>query len=261
LDEITTNKFLDFALSLADSVRLVTSENHRLWSPTLAEYKDDDSPVTELDRQIELMIRSRVAESYPEHGVLGEEFDETLPDAEFTWVIDPIDGTSEFAAGLPTWGSIIALYQRDEAVLGIIDHPDLDLRLVGTLGGGVTMNSKPLPHFSERPRSKRYICSAPWNFFRMGDDYEVFNKYCQEFSNVRVFHSCFTYTNVFGGMADLMLDWKVKPWDRSCSGLFAKELGATFWQPTLETKGFRTPDFSYGFGRKEDVSRLVTLFD
>lgn len=259
------NKLFSFAEDLADMVReeLVNSKvgsGRALWQPTTATYKEDDSPVTELDCHIERLLRAKIEQEYPEHSILGEEFEETLGNSEYTWVLDPIDGTSEFAAGLPTWGSIIALFKLGQPLVGVIDHPDLDLRLAGAKGRGVSLNEKKLVPFPERGPVKRYICSSPWNFTRVGADLEVFNRYCKEFSNVRVFHSCFTYTNVFGGMADLMLDWKVKPWDRSCSKLFADELEAGYWGMDEDAQGFRTPDFSYAFGMPKEVERLKSLF-
>ncbi len=80
-------------------------------------------PVTEADKQAELAIRREIADTFPDHGILGEEFDDINPDAEFCWIIDPIDGTRSFVCGLPTWGTLIALYQNGKPLAGVMDQP------------------------------------------------------------------------------------------------------------------------------------------
>src|SRR5687767_4830779 len=66
-------------------------------------------PVTEADKGAERAIRALIAERYPDHGVIGEEYGEDRPDAEFVWVLDPVDGTRAFISGLPLWTTLIAL--------------------------------------------------------------------------------------------------------------------------------------------------------
>ncbi|NEX93743.1 histidinol-phosphatase [Caulobacter sp. 17J65-9] len=92
-------------------------------------------PVTEAGRGSEAAIRKLIAERFPEHGVIGEEYGEDRPDAEFVWVLDPIDGTRAFVAGLPLWTTLIALRREGRPVVGVISQPVLDEVFVGTASG------------------------------------------------------------------------------------------------------------------------------
>lgn len=92
-------------------------------------------PVTEADRGAEAAIRKLIAERYPEHGVIGEEYGEDRPDAEFVWVLDPIDGTRAFISGLPLWTTLIGLRHQGRPVLGSIGQPFTDELFIGHAGG------------------------------------------------------------------------------------------------------------------------------
>ncbi|WP_184718159.1 histidinol-phosphatase [Caulobacter sp.] len=92
-------------------------------------------PVTEADRGAEAAIRKLISERYPEHGVIGEEYGEDRPDAEFVWVLDPIDGTRAFISGLPLWTTLIGLRHQGRPVLGSIGQAYLDEVFIGHAGG------------------------------------------------------------------------------------------------------------------------------
>lgn len=80
-------------------------------------------PVTEGDQQAERVIRNLIQQHYPTHGIVGEEFGSTLPEAAFQWIIDPIDGTRAFISGLPVWGTLIGLYHDGQPIAGVMDQP------------------------------------------------------------------------------------------------------------------------------------------
>jgi fructose-1,6-bisphosphatase/inositol monophosphatase family enzyme len=109
-------------------------------------------PVTRADRAAEAAIRRRVAERYPAHGVIGEEYGEDRPDAEFVWVVDPIDGTRAFIAGLPLWTTLIGLRWRGEPVLGSIGQPHLGELFIGHAGGSrlIAGGGAPAPAWARR---------------------------------------------------------------------------------------------------------------
>ncbi len=92
-------------------------------------------PVTRADRDAETAIRREIARRFPEHGVIGEEHGEDRPDAEFVWVLDPIDGTRAFIAGLPLWTTLIALRHEGRPILGGIGQPFLGELYLGDAGG------------------------------------------------------------------------------------------------------------------------------
>ncbi len=96
--------------------------------------KSDRSPVTIADRSAEQAMRAVLAERFPEHGILGEEFGLDRPEARLRWVLDPIDGTRAFVSGRPTFGTLIALLDGETPVLGVIDQPVTRERWIGAMG-------------------------------------------------------------------------------------------------------------------------------
>jgi histidinol phosphatase-like enzyme (inositol monophosphatase family) len=108
-------------------------------------------PVTAADRGAEAAIRQAIAARFPDHGVLGEEYGEDRTDAEFVWVLDPIDGTRGFIAGVPLWTTLIALRWRGEPVVGLIAQPYLDEIYVGTALGSRLIRSDGVRQLQARP--------------------------------------------------------------------------------------------------------------
>lgn len=99
-----------------------------------ADLKGDSSPVTIADRTAELALRAVLSERFPDHGILGEEFGLQRPEARLRWVLDPIDGTRAFITGRPVFGTLIALLDGDEPLVGVIDQPVTGERWVGVRG-------------------------------------------------------------------------------------------------------------------------------
>ncbi|MBX6426641.1 MAG: histidinol-phosphatase [Variibacter sp.] len=88
-------------------------------------------PVTAADRAAESAMRALIRSTFPDHGILGEEFGSERPDAEYVWVLDPIDGTKSFIAGMPAWGTLIGLTQRGKPVFGMMHQPFIGERFSG----------------------------------------------------------------------------------------------------------------------------------
>lgn len=105
--------------------------------------KPDKSFVTELDLAIEARLREMIAADHPDHGILGEEFAATRPTAEHVWVLDPIDGTAAFVAGMPVYGTLIALARNGEPIVGVIHFPATCERWVGAKGRTTVLNGQP----------------------------------------------------------------------------------------------------------------------
>jgi myo-inositol-1(or 4)-monophosphatase len=98
--------------------------------------KDDGTPVTEVDRATDLRLVEGLTAALPGHGAVSEETDQVVPGTDWTWVLDPIDGTSNFIAGLPFWCVSVALCREGSPVLGVIDAPALGVRAVAIVGAG-----------------------------------------------------------------------------------------------------------------------------
>ena len=95
------------------------------------EYKIDGSPVTNFDKELEVILRRYIHDKYPEHGIIGEELPAVNPSAEFIWLLDPIDGTLAFLTGIPVYGTLISLLHNGFPILGIIDIPMTGDRWIG----------------------------------------------------------------------------------------------------------------------------------
>src|ERR1700690_457641 len=114
------------------------------WDPALAvEQKSDQTPVTEADRAAEGAMRRLINARFPQHGIIAEEYGPERADAEWTWVLDPIDGTKSFMHGVPLFGTLIGLLYQGQPVLGAIHQPILNLLCVGD-GKVTTLNDRPV---------------------------------------------------------------------------------------------------------------------
>lgn len=131
VDEGRIAAFAAFAVELAARARRVTLATR---SDGAGEDKGTDGafdPVTEADRGAERAMRALIAERYPDHGVIGEEYGAERGDARFVWSLDPIDGTRAFVCGLPGWTTLIALMAEGQPLLGLVDAPRLDELYLG----------------------------------------------------------------------------------------------------------------------------------
>ena len=89
-------------------------------------------------------MREMIERRFPDHGIVGEEFGRVREDAEFVWVLDPIDGTKSFISGVPLFGTLIALTRARRPILGVIDQPILRERWLGAAGSQSTLNGAPI---------------------------------------------------------------------------------------------------------------------
>ncbi len=122
-------EFRDFAEELADIARKVCKSYFR--TSIEINIKSDKSPVSIADREIEKLMRKMIQKRYPAHGIIGEEFGTDKVNADFIWVLDPIDGTQCFVTGKPTFGSLISLLYKGQSVIGVIEMPALEERWIG----------------------------------------------------------------------------------------------------------------------------------
>lgn len=128
------DEYAAFAARLADAARAETLPRFRAKTEIHNKAGVWFDPVTDADREAERAQRRMIAAVYPGHGVIGEEFGKELPDADWRWVLDPVDGTRAFICGAATWATLIALEKDKTPVLGVIDQPFTDERWVGRAG-------------------------------------------------------------------------------------------------------------------------------
>ena len=127
------------------------------------ELKTDDTPVTQADKGAEKLMRDMIGVRFPGDGLLGEEFGAENDDAEFVWVLDPVDGTRSFLAGVPLWGTLIALLHQGDPVLGCVHQPVLNQLLVGD-GVKTTLNGVEVRCRPTRRLADATLLTTDWLF-------------------------------------------------------------------------------------------------
>ncbi len=177
--------------------------------------KTEYDPVTEADRGAEAVMRRLIKESFPQHGIVGEEFGNEREDAEYVWVLDPIDGTKSFISGFPIWGTLIALMHRGIPVYGMMHQPfigerfsgdsnsaryqgpsgkrDLGVRRCEKLGDAVMFTTSPLL-MNDSDRSAFDRVQGNVRLSRYGGD-------------------CYSYCMLAAGHLDLVIETELKPYD------------------------------------------------
>ena len=176
------------------------------------ETKADQSPVTAADRGAEDLMRTLIAKKFPAHGIIGEEFGSERADAEFVWMLDPIDGTKSFITGVPLWGTLIALLHRGQPVLGAIHQPILKQLMLGD-GATTTLNGRAVRcRATARIEDATLLYSDPLNPAKYQDG-AAHDALLQRAKLVRTWGDCYGYLLVAGGWADVMLDPIMNPWD------------------------------------------------
>ena len=133
------DEFVKFANFLADESSIILNKYFR--TKININKKEDNTPVTIADQNTELKIRELISSQYPSHGILGEEYEQINTNADFIWVIDPIDGTRSFIAGHKDFGTLIALLHNNKPILGIINCPAHNERWVGIKDHHTTCNN------------------------------------------------------------------------------------------------------------------------
>jgi histidinol phosphatase-like enzyme (inositol monophosphatase family) len=200
------------------------------------ETKADLSPVTIADRKAEETLRKLIEDEFPTHGILGEEFGETRAGSEYRWILDPIDGTRAFIAGVPQFTVLVALEHAGDSLVGAVYNPGLDRMLTASKGNGSNLNGH-LVHVSsvEDLSSATVLCSSYAGLMK---------KHPQKCT--RLLESCrfapgwgdgYGYMLVAEGKCDIMLDWGWNIWDAAPMKVCIEEAGGCFtdWdgEPTI----------------------------
>ena len=182
-------------------------------SPVSVETKADQSPVTIADREAEAAMRELIAAACPGHGILGEEHGRERTDAEFVWVLDPIDGTKSFITGRPLFGTLIALAHRGRPVLGLIDQSILHERWVGLAGGGAVHNGRPI-RVRPCPRlDDAVLFSTSPRLFKAGAETAAFDRVADRVRLPMFGGDCYAYGLLAMGFADLVVEAGLQPYD------------------------------------------------
>jgi histidinol phosphatase-like enzyme (inositol monophosphatase family) len=172
-------------------------------------------PVTQADKDAEAAIRKLIAERYPDHGVIGEEYGEDRPDAEFVWVLDPIDGTRAFIAGLPLWTTLIGLRQAGKPVVGAISQPYVGELFLGGPSGAVMMargGTTPIRTRSIESLNDAIIATTDPDIFT-GAELGAWTQVRAAARLARLGCDAYAYAMLAAGRIDLVAESALKPWD------------------------------------------------
>ena len=182
-------------------------------TPVAVDDKADASPVTVADRESEAAMRKLINAEQPSHGILGEEWGPENTDAEWVWVLDPVDGTKAFITGKPSFGTLIALLHHGVPVLGIIDQPILGERWLGVAGRPTTLNGKPITT-RDCPDLKlaALYATAPEMFVEEGD-IKAFETLRRQVKLPRYGADCYAYGLLAAGFVDLVVEASLQPYD------------------------------------------------
>lgn len=225
------------------------------------EWKDDNSPVTNVDRALEEQFRELVKETYPEHGIIGEEYGAEQIDAQFIWTIDPIDGTENFIYGQEGYGILIGLRVRGEAVLGVIDHPEIGsgIRVSGGRGLGVRVNGKslnPLCPMMINPKEE-IVAFSSYNTFQRGNKQDLLFRLLPEFQRTRMLYACHAHSMALQGQLGAVVEVNLKIWDVTPAEALFPEVGGGFREINPAANPLQTENRHAVFGKKEVVDEIL----
>lgn len=205
-----TSRMTHFAERLADESRAILTEV--AGQVPDVDIKADDSYVTETDKLIETRLREIIDAEHPEHGILGEEHGARDLDSEYVWVLDPIDGTAPFVAGIPVFGTLIGLARNGQPWMGVIDHPATSDRWVGISGEWATFNgqgvrTRPCPEFTHA-----LMTNSNPDFFSPSER-AAFDRLRSSVLYTQYGGSCYAYGVLASGRTDLAADGGLDPFD------------------------------------------------
>ncbi|MBW7922134.1 MAG: histidinol-phosphatase [Rubellimicrobium sp.] len=204
--------------------------------PVSIDIKSDLSPVTEADRAVEADLRARIAASWPDHAILGEEYGARGAADAPTWVIDPIDGTRSFITGWPVWGVLLAFTEAHRPQVGVIHMPVLGETWTGIRGGGSWMTGRDGDRQPCRTSTCRELARA--RFYTTSPDYfdageqPAYRALDAAAGVPRFGGDCYGYALLASGHVDLVVETRLQPYDFLALVPVIEEAGGviTDWQ-------------------------------
>lgn len=214
-----------FSTSAGDLVRELVKEKFS------KEEKRDKSFVTEVDFKVEDLLREKVGELFPDHGLVGEERASINPDADFQWIIDPIDGTQNLVHGIPTYGIVVGCFYKSRPIAGIINHPALRMEYYGAYKKGAYRDGVRL-QIQDNPeqdafRQEVIALSTRDCFKRLGKE-NIFDTMMKEHASTRVYYDIFSTTRAIEGQVGALLEFGMKCWDIAATEILITEAGGHY---------------------------------
>jgi histidinol-phosphatase len=250
-------RYLEAALAVAEEAdRLIVNRIERGFS---ARKKSDGTPVTDIDLETETLVRDRLIDRFPDHGIVGEEFDTRNPGARLQWVIDPIDGTVSLSRGIPLFGSLLALLADGRPVLGIVNLPMLGRMYHGALGLGAHRGALRLALGSDGASCRiedEVIATGDRLQFVNAGRVAAFDALVAAHPRVRTYCDCFGHGLAAEGAVGAMVDFDLKIWDLAATEILILEAGGRFERVGVRGEG-RETRYDVVFGRPAVVEWIV----
>jgi len=194
----------------------------------LIEMKENHTPVTIADKKTEEMIRRELEQSFPGHGILGEEFGHAANESEFLWTVDPIDGTRSFIRGIPLFGTLVGLLHRGEPVVGVMVLPAIDEIYSAAKGTGAFCNGQPLHVSAIQNLESAVVSVGDVSCFEAGGTAAYLKALQDRAELCRGYTDCFGHSLVLRGAVDAMVDPVVNAWDVAPLACLVREAGGDY---------------------------------
>ncbi len=208
-------EFTDFALALASAAATQILPHFRKNTPVDIKDHETWDPVTEGDKAGERAIRQLIEERYPTHGIIGEEYGEKKGSSGLTWILDPVDGTRSFVIGMPSWATLIALYEEGEPKLGVMCQPFVGDTFYGNPHGAWLDHRgsrQSLRTSGRRKLSEAMVGTTAPHLFKAKDG-EAFRRLTSRTTQVRFGMDAYSYALLAAGHLDLAMDSALQIYD------------------------------------------------
>ena len=222
-------KYLKLANECADISGRIISKYFR--KKIKIETKSDNSPVTKADKESEKKIRDLIIKKAPECGFFGEESGKFNINNEYTWVIDPIDGTKSFVTGKPLFGTLIGLMKNNKPYLGILNQPILKERWVGIANNETRYNNvKVKTRNCKKLKGSKMYSTSPMMF--IGKNQTVYRRVRAKIGETLFGADCYAHGLMASGFVDVILEANLKPYDYLASAAIISGAGGkiTDWK-------------------------------
>lgn len=191
-------------------------------------YKPDKTPVTKADIEAEKAIRLIISKNFPEHGIIGEEFPNINPKADFQWVIDPIDGTKSFVRGIDGWGTLLAVLDKGKPIIGIYNSPATNEIFTCELKKGAYLNGKKNHVSKVKDINNAFIVHSSINHFLEHNKVDNIVKLAKIAQGKRGASDCAGINMVLKGQADVNISGRGSIWDYAAPAILVQEAGGKF---------------------------------
>jgi histidinol-phosphatase len=192
------------------------------------EIKADQTPVTIADREAEQAIRKVLNRDFPGHGIYGEEFGTDQPDAEYLWLVDPIDGTKSFVRGTGMFSTQIALMHRGQVIAGVSNAPAVGETAWAARGEGAWLGDKRL-HISDCSSIEQaHISAGNLVSLAASERWAALGSVVQRANRFRAYGDFYHYHRLAAGQLDAVLESDVNILDIAALSLLVTEAGGVF---------------------------------